>query len=183
MYHPSKSIRVVTAAARQRGYSVLEIGLSIAIIAAIAVIAFLAVGDTQSSISQTRALGEISAVASSARQHRSSFAQGGLYTGINMAELEGYNLAGMDVTGAAAASRGINAYGLDMNIAASGTSPTNGDATITYETPTQEECEALMALFTDDPGTTATTATDEHAPGFKAGSVCTAAGELTLVLE
>ena len=177
MKHPHLS-------ARQRGYSVLEMGLVIALIAAIAIIAFLAVGDTQSSLNQTRALGEISAVSASARQHRSTFAQGGLYTGVNMAELQGYNLAGMEVTGAAAASRGINAYGLDMNIAVTaGATPANSDATITYETPSQEECEALMALFTDDPGTTATTATDEHAPGFKAGSVCTAAGELTLVLE
>lgn len=177
----SKPRRVAYAAARQRGYSVLEVTLAISLIAAIGVVVFLAFGDTQSSVNQTRALSEINALASSARQYRSTFAQGGLYTNVNMEALEGYNLAGMDVTGTGATSSGTNAYGLGVTIESVAT---NADAEIEYTTPSQDVCEDLMPLFTNAAaGTTASTATNEHAPGFKAGVVCSAAGALTLIVE
>ena len=181
MHQPTKPRRSNPAEARQRGYSVWEVSLAIGVIAVIAVVVFLAFGDTQSSINQTRALNEINAVASSARQYRSTFAQGGLYTNIDMEELQGYNLAGMAVTGAGATSSGTNAYGLGVTI-----TPVTGnaDATIVYTTPSQAVCEDLHSLFTD--AATATTASvvgDEHAPGFKAGVVCSAAGALTLIVE
>ena len=73
MNHPSKSRRAVFAAARQRGYSLLEMSLAVGAIAIIAVIAFVAFTDTQSSANQTRALNEINTLAASARQYRSSF--------------------------------------------------------------------------------------------------------------
>ena len=181
----SSNIRHVTrAGARERGYSLLEMTLAIGAIAVIAVIAFLAFSDTQTSANQTRALGEINSLVASARQYRASFAQGGLYTDIDMEELvnNGYPTGGMQVTGTGATSSGNNAYGLGVTIVPT-TGTTNADATITYTTPSQEECLALMASFTDDPGTTATTATDDHAPGFKAGAVCSTAGALTLIIE
>ena len=183
MHQPSKPRRPVPAEARQRGYSVWEVSLVIGAIAVIAVVVFLAFGDTQSSINQTRALNEINAVASSARQFRSTFAQGGLYTTIDMEELQGYNLAGMEVTGAAAASRGLNAYGLTVAIApVSGATPANSDATITYITPSLEVCDDLRPLFTDSTTVAASAAADEHAPGFKNPVGC-ATGTLTLTLE
>ena len=64
----STTRRAVFAAARQRGYSLLEMSLAVGAIAIIAMIAFLAFTDTQQSANQTRALNEINAVASSARQ-------------------------------------------------------------------------------------------------------------------
>ena len=180
----SKSFRAVVAGARQRGYSLLEMTLAIGAIAVIAVIAFLAFSDTQSSANQTRALSEISSLVASARQYRSSFAQGGLYTSLDMEELvnNGYPTGGMQVSGTGATSSGTNTYGLGVTIVPT-TGTTNADATITYTTPSQEECLAVMASFTDNPGTTATTATDDHAPGFKAGAICSTAGALTLIIE
>ncbi|MCY4128846.1 MAG: prepilin-type N-terminal cleavage/methylation domain-containing protein [Gammaproteobacteria bacterium] len=181
MDDPSKHHRVIHAAARQRGYSLLEMSLAVGAIAIIAVIAFLAFTDTQTSANQTRALNEINSLASSARQFRSSFAQGGLYTNLtNVKALvdNGYTTGGMALSG----NDGVNVYGMSTTIApTAGTG--NGDATIVYTTPTQEDCVALMGSFTDSPGTTATTATDEHVSGFKPGAVCTAAGALTLIIE
>ena len=184
MDHPFNHRHVVCAASRQRGYSLLEMTLAIGAIAVIAVIAFLAFSDTQTSANQTRALGEINSLVASARQYRSSFAQAGLYTDIDMEELEdnGYPTGGMQVSGTGATSSGNNVYGLGVTIVpTAGTS--NADATIVYTTPSQEECLALMASFTDEPGTAATTTADEHAPGFKAGAVCSTAGALTLIIE
>ena len=175
----STNRRAVFAAARQRGYSLLEMSLAVGAIAIIAVIAFLAFTDTQTSANQTRALNEINALASSARQFRSSFAQGGLYTNLTNVKVlvdNGYSIGGMSLSG----SNGVNAYGLSTTIA---TTTGGADATIVYTTPTQEDCLALMGSFTDDPGTTATTAADEHVSGFKAGAVCSAAGALTLIIE
>ena len=175
----SKPSRVVIAAARQRGYSLLEMSLAVGAIAIIAVIAFLAFTDTQDSANQTRALNEINSVASSARQFRSSFAQGGLYTNLTNVKVlvdNGYAIGGMALNG----NDGVNAYGLSTTIA---TVTGGGDATIVYTTPSQEDCIALMGSFTDDPGTTATTATDEHVSGFKAGAVCSSTGALTLIIE
>lgn len=175
----SKSCRAVVAAARQRGYSLLEMSLAIGAIAIIAVIAFLAFTDTQDSANQTRALSEINALGSSARQFRSSFAQGGLYTNLTNVKVlvdNGYPIGGMALNG----NNGVNIYGLSATIA---TTAGGADATIVYTTPTQEDCVALMGSFTDDPGTTATTAADEHVSGFKAGAVCSTAGALTLIIE
>lgn len=184
MDRPPTSCRTISVAARQRGYSLLEMSLAVGAIAVIAVIAFLAFSDTQTSVNQTRTLSEINSLVASARQYRSSFAQAGLYTNIDMEELEtnGYSTGGMQVSGTGATSTGNNTYGLGVTIVpTAGTS--NADATITYTTPSQEDCLAIMATFTDDPGTTATTAADAHAPGFKAGAVCSAAGVLTLIIE
>ena len=153
--------------------------LAVGAIAIIAVIAFLAFTDTQSSANQTRALNEINALASSARQFRSSFAQGGLYTNLTNVQVlrnNGYSIGGMSLNG----TDGVNAYGLSTTIA---TVTGGGDAMIVYTTPSEEDCVALMGNFTDDPGTTATTAADEHVSGFKAGAVCTAAGAMTLIIE
>ena len=175
----SKSCRTVIAAARQRGYSLLEMSLAVGAIAIIAVIAFLAFTDTQDSANQTRALSEINALASSARQYRSSFAQGGLYTNLTNVKVlvdNGYPIGGMSLNG----NNGVNVYGLSGTIA---TTAGGADATIVYTTPSQEDCLALMGSFTDDPGTAATTAADEHVSGFKAGAVCSAAGALTLIIE
>ena len=168
--------------ARQRGYSLLELTLTIGAIAVIAVVAFMAFSDTQGTVNTTRALGEINGVASAARQYRASFAQGGLYTNIDMEELDdgGYPTGGMQVTGTGATSSGTNTFGLNVTIVPSNT---NTDATITYTSPSQEACLAIMASFTDNPGTAATTAADDHTPGFKEGMSCTAAGVLTLVVE
>lgn len=171
--------RVVFATARQRGYSLLEMSLAVGAIAIIAVIAFLAFTDTQSSANQTRALSEINTLAASARQYRSSFDGGGLYTNVTNVKFlddNGYSIGGMSLSG----NNGVNTYGLSATIA---TVTGGGDATIVYTTPSQEDCVALMGLFTDAPGTTATTATANHVSGFKAGAVCTAAGALTLVIE
>ena len=181
MDHPSTPSRTALAAARQRGYSLLEMSLAVGAIAIIAVIAFLAFTDTQSSVNQTRALSEINAVAASARQFRSSFAEGGLYAGLTNVKVlvdNGYAIGGMALNG----NNGVNAYGLSVT-AAPTTGTSNGDATIVYTTPSQEDCLALMGSFTDNPGTTATTSTDDHVSGFKPGAVCSTAGALTLVIE
>lgn len=181
MDHPSKQRRKLLAAARQRGFTLLEMSLAVGAIAIIAVIAFLAFTDTQSSANQTRALSEINGLAAGARQFRSSFAQGGLYTNMNNVKYlvdNGYSTGGMQLSG----NDGVNAYGLSTTIVASGT-PTASDATIVYTTPSDEDCLAIMGNFTDNPGTTATTSTDEHVSGFKAGAVCSAAGALTLIIE
>ncbi|MCY4096305.1 MAG: prepilin-type N-terminal cleavage/methylation domain-containing protein [Gammaproteobacteria bacterium] len=179
MNHPSKSRRAVFAAARQRGYSLLEMSLAVGAIAIIAVIAFVAFTDTQSSANQTRALNEINTLAASARQYRSSFDGGGLYTNVTNVKFlddNGYSIGGMALNG----NNGVNAYGLSVTLA---TVTGGGDATIVYTTPSQEDCVALMGLFTDAPGTTATTATANHVSGFKPGAVCSTAGALTLIIE
>ena len=176
---PSKSRCAAIAAVNQRGYSLLEMTLAVGAIAIIAVIAFLAYTDTQSSANQTRALSEINTLAASARQYRSSFDGGGLYTNITNVKFlddNGYSIGGMSLDG----NNAVNAYGLSTTLV---TVAGGGDATIVYTTPSQEDCVALMGLFTDNPGTTATTATDEHVAGFKLGAVCTAAGALTLIIE
>lgn len=179
MNHFTAKYRVSPIAARDRGYSMLELTLAITAVAVIAVIVFLAFSDTQSTLNQTRALSEINAVAASARQYRSKFAQGGLYTNIAMDDLEnkGYSLGGMQVQG----TNAVNAYGLNASIVPTGTPP--ADATLTYNTPTVDECSAIIANFTSAATpTSASTSTDDHVPGFKAGAVC-AGGVLTLVLE
>ena len=179
MNHLSKTRRNVVAAARQRGFTLLEMSLAVGAIAIIAVVAFLAFTDTQSSANQTRALSEINTLASSARQYRSSFDGGGLYTNVTNVKFlddNGYSIGGMALSG----NNGVNTYGLSATIA---TVTGGGDANIVYTTPSQEDCVALMGLFTDAPGTTATTASANHVTGFKAGAVCTAAGALTLVIE
>ena len=72
--------------------------LAVVAIAAIAVVVFLAFSDTQSTANQTRALNEINTLAASARQFRSSFAQGGLYTNLTNVKVlvdNGYSVGGM----------------------------------------------------------------------------------------
>ncbi len=179
MNQSSSPIQVPKASSRNRGYSLLEMTLTVAAIAIIAAIVFVAFADTQSTANQTRALTEINAIANSARSFRSSFAQGGLYTNLTNAKVlddNGYTMGGMSLNG----NNAVNVYGLGVTIAAysGGT-----DASLVYTAPTQEDCLALMGFFTDDPGTTATTTVDEHVSGFKAGAVCSTAGALTLILE
>lgn len=172
-----RSTRLVDS--RQRGYSLLEMGLVVGAIALFAVIGFVAYTDTQSTANQTQAMSEINGLSSSARQFRSAFAQGGLYTNLtNVKELvdNGYSVGGMSLNG----NDGVNAYGLAVTIASAAA---GADANIVYTTPSEEDCLALMGNFTDNPGTTATTATDEHVAGYKAGCVCSSAGALTLVME
>ena len=178
---PSKSRRGLAAAARQRGYSLLEMSLAVGAIAVIAVVAFVAFTATQSSANQTRALGEINTLSASARQYRASFDGGGLYTNVTNVKFlddNGYSIGGMALSG----NNAVNAYGLSATIAPT-TGTSNGDATIVYTTPSQADCVSLMGLFTDAPGTTATTASANHVTGFKPGAVCSTAGALTLIIE
>ena len=179
MHQPSTFRRPVLAAARQRGYTLLEMSLAVVAIAAIAVIVFLAFSDTQTTSNQTRALSEINSLASSARQFRASFAQGGMYT--NLANVKvlvdnGYSTGGMALNG----NNGVNAYGLSVTI---NSFAGGSDAQIVYTTPSEEDCTAIMGSFTDNPGTTATTASDEHVAGFKPPAICSGAGALSLVIE
>lgn len=153
-------------AARQRGYSLIEIAFGVAIVAAIAVVTAVFIGDVNQSLSTSQALTQINTLVASARQYRSTYSQGGLYTDISMQELEdeGYSTAWMD------GGNALNVYGMAVTLAGK---DSNKDAGLTYATPSEEECKILERSF--EKGT-------EFVNGIKAAS-CSSAGVLSLDID
>ena len=134
------SRRYVPGAMRQRGYSLVEVAFGVAIVAAVAVMAAVFIGDVNRSLSSSQALAQINTLIASARQYRSTFAQGGLYSNVDMAELAelGYATGGIDGTNA------LNVYGLAVTLKPKNK---NKDATLTYQAPSVEECKLLKLSF------------------------------------
>lgn len=162
--HPANSVKQERA--RQRGYSLIEVAFGVAIVAAVAVIVAVFIGDVNRSLNASQAQTQLNTLIASAKQYRSTFAQGGLYTGITVSKLaeNGYATAGIDGTNS------LNVYGLDVTVAiVSG----NKDATITYATPTVADCNQIRSSFVK--GTTT------FVIGVKAASC--SAGVLTLTID
>ena len=153
--------------AAQRGYSLVEVAFGVAIVAAVAVIAAVFIGDVNRSLNSSQALAQLNTLIASARQYRSTFAQGGLYTDISMSKLSdlGYATAGIDGTNA------LNVYGLSVSYAGK---DTNKDATLKYATPTKKECDLIALSFKKG--------SDTYVSGIKAVT-CSSTGELTLDID
>ncbi|MYD42978.1 MAG: prepilin-type N-terminal cleavage/methylation domain-containing protein [Gammaproteobacteria bacterium] len=153
--------------ARQRGYSLIEIAFGVAIVAAIAVVAAVFIGDVNKSLNTSQALAQINTLVASARQYRSTFSQGGLYTDLSMAELkdQGYSTGWMD------GDSPINVYGLDVTLVETSGSSSK-DATLTYDTPSADACALLERSFKR--GT-------DYVNGIK--STACASGVLTLTID
>lgn len=165
--HTNTVQRVSRRLARQRGYSLIEVAFGVAIVAAVAVIAAVFIGDMNRSLNSSQAHAQLNTLIASAKQYRSTFAQGGLYDDIGIEELVdlGYATAGIDGDNA------LNVYGLDVSIVAKAA---DKDAGITYTTPSEADCNQLKASFVK--GTTT------FVSGVKAAA-CSTAGVLTLDID
>ena len=166
-FHSRASRSHVYRSTRERGYSLVEVAFGVAIVAAVAVIAAVFIGDVNRSLNSSQALAQLNTLIASARQYRSTFAQGGLYTDIGMDELAelGYSTAGID------GSNALNVYGLSVSIAGK---DSNKDAELKYSTPTKSECDLIASSFKKG--------SDDFVSGIKAVS-CSDDGELALEID
>ena len=125
------------------GFTVAELVVTGATVAIIIGILYAVFADTLGGVNRTQAVMQINGVISEAKRYRSTFAQGGLYTGLTLSELGGANdsVAGIDTVA------GLNVYGLPVSIGGTGTPAV--DATLTYRTPSDEDCAEILDSFSD----------------------------------
>lgn len=158
------------------GFTVAELVVTTATIAIIIGILYAVFADTLGGVNRTQASMQINGLIQEAKRYRSTFAQGGTYTDIDLEALGGTNdsIAGIDT------DSGLNIYGLEVTVAAAGTGDV--DATLTYATPSTDDCNELRSMFTSAVIATAGTAANSQT-GIKGVPVCPASGILTLTLE
>ena len=153
----------------QRGYSLLEMLVVVVLIALLSVIAFGIFVDTRSTVDSTRALTEINTIIGSAQRYRTTFAQGGLYTGISIAALtaRNYPVGGIDTRG------NRNVYEVVVGLAP--TTAAAEDATLLYTTESAAACTGLRDIFASGTGGT------DAVPGIVSATCATAT--LNIVID
>lgn len=132
---------------RQSGVTLPEMGLYVGVLAILGVVVAAGWGNVQAGIRVEQAYGEVIKVMAAGQAYRAAPANSGSFTGVSVTVLEtdGYNVRPF-TTGT-----NENTYGLTVVIAAAGT-PAGSDATLTYQTGIQEDCNQLIERFTNAPG-------------------------------
>ena len=133
----------------QRGLSLIEILLWLGLLAGVAIFAAGQFSAISAGVDSERAYVEIQKVIAAGRAFRSSVRRGGSYAGVTVMVLsdQGYNVAPLT------SGTGENAFGRNITFV-----PANSgaDATLTYQTNNDEQCQQLIERFTNAPALTGT---------------------------
>lgn len=136
-----------TQPAKQRGVSIIELLLWLSVFAGVAIFAATQFTNITAGAKIERAYAEVEKIKAAALAYRSSPIHKGLFTDITITVLatKGYNVRPL-TTG-----NGQNVYGRDVTIVSASA---NKDATITYQTGSNDACQQLIERFTDAAGIT-----------------------------
>ena len=114
----------------QRGFTLVELLIAVAVIAVFAAIAVPALQGVFQTNNRTAAIAELNSAIRQAQFYRT--ARGGRYTDIDEPDIGPYDQGGLDE----------NVYGLNITIVATNS---DRDAILDYRLPTQAECVDMLA--------------------------------------
>ena len=130
---------------RIKGFTLLELGIFVAVLAIVGAAIAVNWGGVQSGIRVERAYSEVERIKTAAATYRGTSAQRGLYTNLAVQRLSdrGYNVEPFT------SGTSQNAYGLTVAIA-----PAVGatDATLTYQLDNDDDCNQLIDRYTNVTG-------------------------------
>lgn len=134
-----------TNPAKQGGVSIIELLLWLSVFASVAIFAATQFTNITAGAQIERAYAEVEKIKAAALAYRSNPRHGGLFTNIAITVLatQGYNIRPL-TTGT-----GDNVYGRNTTIVSANS---NTDATITYQTGSDDACQQLIERFTNAAG-------------------------------